>query len=192
MNLQLRVATILTTLVMAATPVTAAHLRIVLLDSNNNPLGMGQAVIYAFCGENPTGQYVHYVPQTMSYEEDLPNVDDYKVSIIHGSQTQEYDIAGFSGSMDQSLSLRTDKMESGHSYAAVAYSAEETLPSGFPEPYAELLTQLDKAYPNGVPQNLTNIRGFLAQHVLPSLNNANAEDQQKAEALRQRVQRHLQ
>lgn len=174
---------------------TAVQFQFVLLDEHNNRLEEGDALIWVHPNNKPS-QYAGFYSQHRYYEAQFPDVDNVEIDIYTDFGNRRVRLSGYWGRRNHTLYLRVDRLESSYRRA---YASES--PSPIPRKYFDLLDLLDGRYPNGVPRNLTNIRKFLSQKVLPEVQNASsninatASERNEANEIRtrtlNRIRRHL-
>lgn len=170
-------------------PAIAAELNVVLLDSNNRRVEHGDAMINAFSGDDTWTMNVGYLREKMYYTGTLPDTDVLNLEIWTKGRTRRGVIAGLYGRQSQTIYLRVDSLQSD-------FRTRSTVSSPIYSELSELVDDLDKMYPNGVPPHMTNIRTYIRNVVLPELEFTDpsyAEDGETDLAqIRSRLARHLQ
>jgi hypothetical protein len=185
--------TMLFALFLSGTIAQAHQLVVFLYDQNNKPLGHGDAILMVEHKDRDIEkEWTIYVGKSTShpyYVVDLPSTDYYNLVVHTDNYTRRRDIDGIYGHVSHQLHL---KASSEFTQTCGAYETAY----GVPSDSIQLLDQLDRAFPNGVPHQKSNIREFLKQGVLQPLDEEGVPDDPEVskeyEAFRQRVMRHLQ
>lgn len=174
-------------------PATAATLTIHLYDREGRPLKRGEAMIMVESPspKGPDAKWTKYIGlsnQYPHYTENLPNEEVLNITIYTNQNTLRRDIAGVYGKQSQTFHLLADPEH-------MQRCGSSDTDYGISSDLVDLIDQLDRAYPNGAPAHLTNVKGFLKQTVIKSIDDSKAPDDpqlaKEKNDFRERVMKHV-